>query len=596
MTMNQVTVLVSTVSGTVSPLKKNSEKQTANSSFSAIMSRFRSPADPLADGQDPKGAFNESPFPSAGRPAEKSGKRSDTSDSAAEKSNERSGISNFAAEESGKRSNISDSVVRKSKKRSNTSGSVSEKKKEKQEKRSTLGPAETDLPTADVSADVKSEKSRTGSSTDMPKIKRHQGSAQAAAAEPAGTKGAVSPKTGKPHAASYSVLSVKLSQAAAVKGTDRLEATNGPPGFHSVLSVRAATAEGAEKSSVPRPPGDRKTGGSQASEGTEAAAAAGRKTNVTNFSTEHFVKGKGLTAAAAGSPEKSAGPAAQPSELPAGPSAGSIQEAVSSREMGSALLNGGLQAARMSDSAAAEVQTALIHRQSAGKQNRSFSADPITDKKLISAETTNKSLTLSGREAGTSPAKESGSEHSGPLQPSAFGRPMSKVELWMAFQKVGGSADKETPVPRQVSETVSEWLAKSSFHMDNNGEQTLTMTLKPEQLGRVIITLTKNADGGIAARMATETKAAKDLLESGLIQLKENFAGSGIPMTQIDVVRSGQTSSAMFQQAAQNQQSFQGGGGQSGGRKEEQRQKAETMSVENEDHGHSFLEWLTGGI
>lgn len=176
-----------------------------------------------------------------------------------------------------------------------------------------------------------------------------------------------------------------------------------------------------------------------------------------------------------------------------------------------------------------------------------------------------------------------------------WGRAMNKVELLVAYQNNTESADHGLPVHQQVSDKVSEWLTKSSFRFENNGEQKLTMTLNPEQLGRVTITLTKDG-GGISAQLTAETKTARDLLQSGIAQLRQDIAGRGLSVNQIDISKNWQAAgSDPSQQMSQNQQ-FQDHGGQSRGREEEQEHRQPQMSVEKKDNDHSFLEWMTGGI
>lgn len=174
-------------------------------------------------------------------------------------------------------------------------------------------------------------------------------------------------------------------------------------------------------------------------------------------------------------------------------------------------------------------------------------------------------------------------------------RQMNRVALWVAFH--GDSQEKTgQSVAGQVSDQVIKWLGKSSFQLNQAETRSLTITLYPEQLGQLTVSVMQGKDG-IVARMIAQTKAAKDLLESGLNQLTQDLAGRGITISQIDVSRQWQTSAGDESQSAnQNQQqSSQNGRGGSDGQQNRQNHQ-ELRYVDEEQSGHSFLEWMSGGV
>lgn len=461
-------------------------------------------------------------------------------------------------------------TAEKSKRRSDNPDHVPEKKKEKQKEQLSLSPAEAGPGSLNpnVSSNLKDEKSKIEKDINTSEVKQYRSSVKDTAAGPA--------QLG--------------SGSSAIKRF--------PPELHSGTSVSPGTTESPRKNLVSRTFDNRGMTSTHGPEKTTDPVVSGKNFLTDVPSGQSVENGRFIasedTSGKANTANGTAGQPLDPHE--SGTAAGRIQDAIISKETVIAL-DKGLQMVRTDGSATAEVQAGATQQPLPGMHVRSFSPkQPTTDQKFVSTGTVNKPAASSGSQGdGGAPVKKTGYEKPVQIQPPAFGRAMNKVELWMTFQNGTQPAGKELPVPRQVSDRISEWLAKSSFHIDKNSDQTLTMTLHPEQLGRVTITLTKDS-GGIVARLATETKAAKDLLESGLVQLRQDFASRGIPVAQIDVTRNGQTLGAMSQQSTQNQQPFQGGSGQSGGQEKGHRQKQGPMSVENEEYDHSFLEWLTGGI
>ncbi|RYL95341.1 flagellar hook-length control protein FliK [Sporolactobacillus sp. THM7-4] len=193
-------------------------------------------------------------------------------------------------------------------------------------------------------------------------------------------------------------------------------------------------------------------------------------------------------------------------------------------------------------------------------------------------------------------AKESRQEKNAVLKGDFLGRPMNKIELWSVYQNINQSADAvdTNSVTRQVSDQLTKWMAKTSFQLEKNGQQKLTITLYPEQLGQVTVSIV-SGENGIIARLTAETEKAKELLNSGLSRLKQDFASQNIPVSQIDVTK--QQTSLIDQNPRWDQnrhQSFQDSGGHSPGQ-EKQRRNNTWAVTEKEENQHPFSEWLTGG-
>ncbi|MCQ2008952.1 flagellar hook-length control protein FliK [Sporolactobacillus sp. STSJ-5] len=170
---------------------------------------------------------------------------------------------------------------------------------------------------------------------------------------------------------------------------------------------------------------------------------------------------------------------------------------------------------------------------------------------------------------------------------------MSKLELWTAFQS-GKSVENEKSVHDQVADHLSEWLGKSSFKLEKNGMQSYTVTLYPEHLGKLVISVSRG-EQGLTAQLTAETQKTKELLESGLGQLKHDCAGRGINLAQIDVNRQlYQTSAENASNQGQQHDSSQQHDDSQGENQEQHKQRNHT-DMEADQNDHLFLDYMMGG-
>ncbi|SDG98003.1 hook-length control protein FliK [Alteribacillus persepolensis] len=77
-------------------------------------------------------------------------------------------------------------------------------------------------------------------------------------------------------------------------------------------------------------------------------------------------------------------------------------------------------------------------------------------------------------------------------------------------------------------------LGKSQLQTLKNGTQELSMKLHPEHLGRVDVKLVQQ-NGQMTAQLLTTTKAAKDMIEQSLQQLRQAFVQQNISVDRIDI-------------------------------------------------------------
>ncbi|RYL92953.1 flagellar hook-length control protein FliK [Sporolactobacillus sp. THM19-2] len=195
-------------------------------------------------------------------------------------------------------------------------------------------------------------------------------------------------------------------------------------------------------------------------------------------------------------------------------------------------------------------------------------------------------------------AKGSVPEASAFDQPVAL-RQVNRMTLWATFNENRPEAVTVSDfIGRQISEQLAKWLKQSSFQMTDRNNNRLTVTLYPEQLGQLTISVIQSEEG-IIARLSTQTKFAKDMIESGLTRLADQLSRQGIPVSQIDVSRQWQTADSNDSKPWPDQhgyQSFQGNEHDSGEEDHRQENQQSAHIPENAEDKPAFIDWMTGGI
>ncbi|HLR07930.1 MAG TPA: flagellar hook-length control protein FliK [Bacillota bacterium] len=114
-----------------------------------------------------------------------------------------------------------------------------------------------------------------------------------------------------------------------------------------------------------------------------------------------------------------------------------------------------------------------------------------------------------------------------PLQPleqigkqSASSMPMSKIEQFV----IHVSRDETThPTHQSFMKQFQQAIKTSRFMVMNNGTSQLSIALKPESLGEMMVRLVQN-NGEMTVKIAVTTQAAKEMLEANMHQLKHLFS------------------------------------------------------------------------
>jgi len=128
--------------------------------------------------------------------------------------------------------------------------------------------------------------------------------------------------------------------------------------------------------------------------------------------------------------------------------------------------------------------------------------------------------------------------------------PLSKTEQFILHLGKGNET------PGSYNEFVKEFtniLAKSQLTTGLDGTNKLFIKLYPEHLGSIRIELLQDK-GTITAKMVASSGTAKELLDSGINQLKDAFSMQNIQVDKIDVLY-GETQAQKFGQPDSRQQS-----------------------------------------
>ncbi|QAA22344.1 flagellar hook-length control protein FliK [Sporolactobacillus terrae] len=173
-------------------------------------------------------------------------------------------------------------------------------------------------------------------------------------------------------------------------------------------------------------------------------------------------------------------------------------------------------------------------------------------------------------------------------------RKMNKLELLHLFQNHPHQS-AEKPVHEQVADHLNEWLGKSSFKTDESGMKSYTMTLYPQHLGKLTVSIRQDKQLGLTAEFTAETQQAKALLEGDLGKLKHQCLAHGISLTRVEIHRLDQQAvDQLYNQDQSNNESGQQDDHRQNQSEDEQQQHLQSINSNSEKNEHSFNEWMTG--
>lgn len=173
-------------------------------------------------------------------------------------------------------------------------------------------------------------------------------------------------------------------------------------------------------------------------------------------------------------------------------------------------------------------------------------------------------------------------------------RKMNKLEMLHLFRS-HPQQSIEKPVHEQVADHLNEWLGKASFKIDESGMKSYTMTLYPQHLGKLTVSIRQEKQMGLTAEFTAETQQAKALLEGDLGKLKHQCMAHGISLTRVDIHRlDQQVVDQPYNQDQSNHESGQQDDHRQNHSEDEQQQNLQSINRNSENNEHSFNEWMTG--
>ncbi|WP_339215317.1 flagellar hook-length control protein FliK [Ornithinibacillus sp. FSL M8-0202] len=128
---------------------------------------------------------------------------------------------------------------------------------------------------------------------------------------------------------------------------------------------------------------------------------------------------------------------------------------------------------------------------------------------------------------------QQGSENVMPSQNTSFSSHtyVPKLEQYVIFVNQNASGQV---VEQQLMEQFHQVLKTSKFLSMPNGMNQLSISLRPENLGEMMIRLTE-MNGEMTVKIVVSTQAAKDMLESNINQLKHMFSPQQVVIERQDV-------------------------------------------------------------
>ena len=97
-------------------------------------------------------------------------------------------------------------------------------------------------------------------------------------------------------------------------------------------------------------------------------------------------------------------------------------------------------------------------------------------------------------------------------------------------------AEPSTPVPLEAEDGIDQMGARlESLLTNENGDQTVELTLTPAELGTVRVSITHSLDGALHIEMSAANARAMNLLERGVASLQNQLMANSRPAVEIEV-------------------------------------------------------------
>ncbi|WP_099158100.1 flagellar hook-length control protein FliK [Virgibacillus ndiopensis] len=156
--------------------------------------------------------------------------------------------------------------------------------------------------------------------------------------------------------------------------------------------------------------------------------------------------------------------------------------------------------------------------------------------------------------------------------------PMSQLEQYIIY---ANQSQSSKPVDQQIMEQFQKVVKTSKFLSANNGTSQLSIALRPENLGEMMVKLTQ-VNGEMTVKIMVTSHAAKEMLESNMHQLKNMFSPHQVVIEKQDISSQGaQNFQGKQQEDAWNESDH---GGQSHHSNEDNQNEQSNDDVETQFH------------
>lgn len=148
-------------------------------------------------------------------------------------------------------------------------------------------------------------------------------------------------------------------------------------------------------------------------------------------------------------------------------------------------------------------------------------------------------------------SKQSVSDNVSPNQVGASSMPISKVEQYVIHLNQTQNTQSSG---QQLVDEFQEVMKSSKFLSMNNGTTQLSISLRPANLGEMMVKLTQ-INGEMTVKIMVASSAVKDMLESNMHQLKHMFSPQQVVIEKQDInAQQAQNAQQENQEQSMNQQ------------------------------------------
>ncbi|MCP4023621.1 MAG: flagellar hook-length control protein FliK, partial [Desulfobacteraceae bacterium] len=115
-------------------------------------------------------------------------------------------------------------------------------------------------------------------------------------------------------------------------------------------------------------------------------------------------------------------------------------------------------------------------------------------------------------------------------QPQAFASDVKNEDTKINIEPL-----KTRPAPKTLPAYVTNQVGKSLARAISQGESSITIQLKPPEMGRLLMTIENMGNNSMKVSIMTENNAAREILASNVNEIKTVLSNSGVNLERFDV-------------------------------------------------------------